>query len=95
MFSDGHAQRDAGLVRGLPGRHLSGPGGEHLAHDHVLNLLGSDAGLSSAALIAMPPRSVAGEVLQRTEQPSHRRTCAADDDRCRCRHDRPPMRPYR
>ena len=36
---------------------------------------------SRAALIATPPRSAAGEVLQRAEQPAHRGAGAADDDR--------------
>ena len=40
----GHAHRDAGLDRGLARRNLTLPGHEHLAHDHVVDLIGFDTG---------------------------------------------------
>ena len=45
------------LGRGLAGRDLAGSGLEDLAHDDVLDLLGSTPAFSSAPLMAMPPRS--------------------------------------
>ena len=43
MVIDGHRHRDAGLHRGLARGHLARAGLEHLAHDHVVDLLGADA----------------------------------------------------
>ena len=48
------AERDAGLVRGLAGRDLAGAGLQHLAHDHVLHLLGRDAGALERGLDGDP-----------------------------------------
>ena len=39
-----HGHRDAGADGGLAGRDLAGAGLQHLAHDHVLHLLGRDPG---------------------------------------------------
>ena len=44
MLTARHAHRDAGLDRRLPRRHLALPGHQHLAHQHVLDLLGRHAG---------------------------------------------------
>ena len=45
--------------RRLPRGRLAGPGLQHLAHDHVLGLVGSIPARSSAARIAIAPSSVA------------------------------------
>ena len=39
-----HAHRDAGLARRLAAGHLTLAGHQHLAHDHVVDLVGRDAG---------------------------------------------------
>ena len=75
---DGH--RDAGLHGRLTGRDLPGPGLQDLAHDHVLDLVRRDAGLLEGALDRDPTEIGAGEVLERAEQPAHRRPGPGDDD---------------
>ena len=52
----GHAAPD----RGLPGRDLSSPGLEHVAHDHVLDRAGVGPGPLQGGRMAHPPRSAAG-----------------------------------
>ena len=55
----GDLLRDAGVDLGLSRGDLALAGLEHLAHDHVLDLPGATSARSSAALIAVPPSSVA------------------------------------
>src|SRR6266568_257403 len=74
-------QRDAGLVRSLPGRDLPGAGLQHLAHDDVLHLLGAYARLVQRSLDRETTEVGPGEVLERAEQPAHRGARAVDDDR--------------
>ena len=66
-MSDGHGHRDAGLDRGLPGGDLAGAGLEHLAHDHVLDLVAGDAGALQGRLDGDAAELGAGEALR---QPS-------------------------
>ena len=40
----GHGHGDAGVGRGLAGGDLAGAGLEHLAHEHVVDLLGATPG---------------------------------------------------
>jgi hypothetical protein len=70
----------AGLDRGLPGGDLAGAGLQHLAHDHVVDLLGAHPGLLEGALDGDPAEVGTGEALERAEQAAHRRARARDDD---------------
>ena len=54
-----HVPADAGGHRGLAGGHLPGAGGQHLAHDHVLDGRGGDAWPSPGRRqMAIAPRSL-------------------------------------
>ncbi len=75
------AHADAGFDRGLPGGDLPGAGLQDLAHDHVLDLLGRDAGALERGLDGEAAEVDGAEVLERTEQATHRRASARDDDR--------------
>jgi hypothetical protein len=75
-----HVHADAGGDRGLPGRDLAGARGEHLAHDHVVDLVGGHAGPLQRALDREAAQLGAGEVLELAEQPTHRRAGSCDDD---------------
>src|SRR4029078_10092279 len=59
---------------------LPGTGLQDLTHDHVLDLVGRDAGLLEGALDRDAAQVGAGEVLERAEQPAHRRPGPGDDD---------------
>ena len=69
-----------GLGRGLAGGDLAGAGLQHLAHDHVVDLVRGDAGLLEGALDGDAAEVGAGEVLERAEQPAHRGAGSGDDD---------------
>ena len=77
----GHVHRDAALDRGLAGGDLAGAGLEHLAHDHVLDLVGRDARALERGLDRDAAEVGGGEVLERAEQPAHRGARSGDDDR--------------
>jgi len=75
------AERDAGLVRGLASGDLARAGLQHLAHDHVLDLLRGHPGTLERGLDGDAAEVGCRKVFQRAEQPAHRRPSAADDDR--------------
>jgi hypothetical protein len=50
--------------RGLAGRHLPGPGLQHLAHDHVLHLLGRHPGALQRCLDRDPAEGGRGQSLR-------------------------------
>ena len=76
----GHGHRDAGLDGGLPRRDLPRAGLQHLAHDHVVDLLRRHAGLLQRPLDRDPAEVSGREVLERAEEPPHRRPGSRDDD---------------
>ncbi|MDQ0695753.1 hypothetical protein QF048_002195 [Streptomyces sp. W4I9-2] len=75
----GDVHRDAGLDRGLPGGHLARTGREHLAHDHVLDLVTADAGPVQGGLDGEASEVGAGEALEGAEETAHGRPGARDD----------------
>ena len=77
----GTRHRDAGLRRGLAGGDLALAGLEHLAHQHVVDLLGSDAGALERGLDRDAAEVHRGEVGERARQLPDRRTCRSDDHR--------------
>ena len=85
-----HGHRDAGLDRRLAGRDLPGAGLQHLAHDHVLHLVGRDAGALQRGLDRDAAELGRREVLEVAQQPAHRGPRAADDHRMPWRS--PPRR---
>ena len=60
----GRGHRDAGGDRGLARRDLPGPGLQHLAHDHVLDLVGPHAAALQGGRDGVPPSVVAGTFLR-------------------------------
>ncbi len=72
--------RDARGGRGLPVRGLPGARGEHLAEDHVLDLLRRHAGLLERPADGHRAEVGGGEVLERAEHPAHRGAGSGDDD---------------
>ena len=76
---------DACRHRSLPGGHLTGPGGQHLAHDHVLDQRGRDVPLLQRTRDRNGTQITGAEILQRTHQLADGRPCASNDHRCR--HD--------
>ncbi len=75
----GDVHRDAGLDRCLAGRDLPRPGLQHLAHDHVLDLVAADAGPVQRRLDGEAAEIGSGEALQGAEEAAHGRTGARDD----------------
>ena len=73
-----HAHRDAGLDRGLAGGDLALPGLEHLAHDHVVDLVGADTGALERAL----DRDTA-EILRAERGEARPRACRSACERSR------------
>jgi hypothetical protein len=73
--------RDAGHDRGLPGGDLAGAGLQHLAHDHVLDLVGADAAALEGGLDRVAAERGGGKGLQIAEQAAHRSAGATDDYR--------------
>ena len=73
---DGH--RDAGLDGGLAGGDLARAGLEHLAHDHVLDLVAGDAGTLQRGLDRDAAELGAGEVRRRRAA-ADRRARPGDD----------------
>ena len=67
------------LTRGLAGGDLAGAGLEHLAHDHVVDLVAGDAGLLQRGLDRDAAEVGGGLVLEPPEQPADRRASAGDD----------------
>ena len=59
------------------------PGLQHLAHDHVLDLVAADPGPLQGGLDREAAEVGAGEGLERAQQPAHGRTRARDDHRGR------------
>ena len=84
--------RDAALDRGLAGGDLAGAGLDDLAHDHVVDLVGRDAGALERGLDRDAAEVGGGEVLERAEQPAHRGTGTRDDDGRSGAHDGPSCR---
>ena len=87
-YAHGNARTD----RGLAGRDLPGAGLQHLAHDHILDLLGAHPGAVKGRLDRDRAELRGREVLEGAEQPTHRGTGAVDDDRahaCRSLRSRP------
>ena len=78
----GHVPADAGTHRGLAGGHLSGPRGEHLSHDHVLDQRSRDSRLLQSPADGDGAQVGAREILQRTHQAPDRRTRPGNDHRC-------------
>src|SRR5665647_3380616 len=76
------AHRDAGLDSGLTCGDLTGAGGQYLAHDHVLHLVASHAGLLQGTLDGHATEVRPGEVLQGAEQATQRGARSGDDHRC-------------
>ena len=77
---------DAGRHRRLPGGHLTGPGGQHLAHDHVLDQPRRAHWPSPARpAIAMAPRSLPEKSFSEPINLPIGRPCSSNDHRCR--HD--------
>src|SRR6476620_11297928 len=74
------AHRDARLGGRLAGRDLAGARLQHLAHDHVVDLVAADAGLVQGALDRDTAEVGTREALQRTEQAAHRGPRTGDDD---------------
>lgn len=75
----GHVHRNtAGHCR-LPSRDLARARGEHLPHDHVIDLLGRDATLLQRRLDREAAEVGPAEVLQPSEQPADRGTRTGDD----------------
>jgi hypothetical protein len=75
----GHRHRDAGVDGGLAGRDLAGPGLQHLAHEHVVHLLGGDARPLEGRLDGEPTQLGGGEAGEGTGELADRRASAAED----------------
>ena len=76
-----------GMLIGIPpataggaGGVLPGAGQDDLAHDHVVDLVGGDAGLLEGALDGDPAEVGGGEVLQPAEEAADRGAGSGDDD---------------
>jgi hypothetical protein len=81
---------DAALDRGLPRGDLTGTGLDHLAHDHVVDLVGRDAGPLERGLDRDPAEVGGREVLERAEQAAHGGARTRDDDGGVGAHGDPP-----
>ena len=79
----GHVPADARGDGGLPGRHLPGTGGQHLAHDHVLDGRGGHSGLLQRTGDGDRTQIAAREILQRAHQLADRSTGSSNDHRRR------------
>ena len=86
----GDVHRDAALDGGLARRDLARAGLDDVAHDHVVDLVGRDAGALERGLDGDPAEVRGGEVLERAEQPAHRGAGSSDDDGRTGAHGDPP-----
>src|SRR5262249_48114533 len=77
----GHRHRDPGLHRGLPGGDLALPGLEHVAHDHVVDLLRPDAAPLERGLDRVAAEVHRGERRQSARELADGRPGGGDDDR--------------
>jgi hypothetical protein len=75
-----NVQRDAALVRGLTRGDLAGAGLEHLAHDHVVDLVAAHPGLLEGALDGVATQVGSGLRLQTAEQAADGGARTGDDD---------------
>ncbi len=83
----GHIHRNARCHGRLPGRDLPRARGEHLAHDHVVDLFRRDAALLQRRLDGETAQVGTAEVLQTPEQSTDRGSRTGDDHGCG--HDEP------
>jgi hypothetical protein len=79
----GHAHSDPALDRGLTGRDLARAGLDHVAHDHVVDLVAADPGALQGRRDRERAEVHRREVLERARQLSDRGTGTPDDDRTR------------
>lgn len=75
-----HADRQAGLDRRLARRVLPGPGGEHLAEDHFVDLAGIETGLFEQAADHRGAQLGGGNAGQRALEAADGGTGSGDDD---------------
>ncbi len=75
-----HADRQAGLDRRLARRVLPGPGGEHLAEDHFVDLAGIETGLFEQAADYRGAQLGGGNAGQRALEAADGGTGSGDDD---------------
>ncbi len=85
--------RDAGLAGSLASRYLTGAGHQHLAHDHVIDVLGSDAGPREGLGDRDAAEIGSRERCERTAHLADRGTSAGDDVRT-LSHDTTVVAPY-
>ena len=77
----GTRHRDAGLRRGLARGDLALAGLEHVAHEHVVDLLGADAGALERGLDREPAEVGGAEAGERAGELADRRAGRSDDHR--------------
>src|SRR5690606_35944788 len=70
---------DAGVDRRLPGGDLSGAGLEHLAHEHVVDLVGGDTGAFERSLDREATQVGGLEACEGPGELADRRPGAGDD----------------
>ena len=71
----------SGCGRGPASRYLTGPGGQNLPHDDVINVRSGYSGALEHRLDGQSSEVGAAEILERAHEPADRRPCSADDDR--------------